>query len=101
MGEGTSGATTTNQMAAILRTIKNFTASYTQTVKELEKEMVRDDVEKTNQYPVEFKRDLTELSKLCTYLETQYEDFSLDLAEDFFTPFVGDSLVMKMGKFKG
>jgi len=35
MGNGTSGAETTNQMAAILITIKNFTASYGNTVKEL------------------------------------------------------------------
>ena len=101
MGEGNSGATTTNQMAAMLRTIKNFTASYTRSVKELKEEMVRDDVEKTNQYSTEFKKELNELSDLCTYLEVQYRDFSRDLVLDFLRPFVGDSLVMKMGKLKG
>ena len=101
MTDGSSGATTMNQMAAMLRTIKNFTASYSRSVKALKEESAMDTWEKTEQFPVELKKELTELSELCDSLEAQYNAISKDLVLEFLKPFVGDSLVMRMGKRKG
>lgn len=101
VAQGNSNAKDLNQVAAILRSAKNFTAYYTNNLKAIKEEIAMDNLEETNLFNAGFRQSIKDLVELCDNLETQTQALTKEVVIQFLEPFVGNSLEIQIGKDKG
>lgn len=93
--------TTLNDKAGILRDIRNYIYSYNR-IEEYIREAILDDSKKNEErYDAKVKATLNEVTSLVRDLQVNYNTVAMPLFIDFISPYVGESLVVPFGKYKG
>jgi hypothetical protein len=89
------------ERAFTLRNIRNYIYSYKNIIQEIRKAIVDEEKFEDNRYGERGRMLLNELSNLIKDLEIEYNNLAMPLFVDFLKPFLGDSLEVPFGKYKG
>ena len=94
-------ATNANERASVLRDVRNYLYSYKNIVEDIRKALVDEERYTDNRYGQRVRVALDNASVLIGDLFVKYNDVSMPLFVDFIKPFVGESIMVPFGKFKG
>lgn len=94
-------ATNINETASVLRDIRNYMYSYSNIIKDIRKVLVDEERYEDNRYGQRVRVVLNNTSNLLDDLFAKYNDVSTPLFVDFIKPFMGESINIPFGKFKG
>lgn len=90
-----------NERASVLRDIRNYLYSY-KGISESVREALRDEERaEDNRYEQRMRVALDELDSLLNDLFVDYNKVAMPLFVDFIQPFIGQSLTVAFGKYKG
>lgn len=94
-------ATNLNERASVLRDIRNYMYSYKRMTDSVREALREEEKSEDNRYGQKVRVLLNNVSALLEDLAVDYSTVSMPLFVDFIKPFVGDSLVVPFGKYKG
>lgn len=94
-------ATNANERASVLRDVRNYMYSYKNIIEDIRKALVDEERYTDNRYGQRVRVALDNASVLIGDLFVKYNDVSMPLFVDFIKPFVGESIMVPFGKFKG
>lgn len=96
-----TSATNVNERASVLRDIRNYMYSYKNIIEDIRKALVDEERYADNRYGQRVRVVLDNASILVGDLFVKYNDVSMPLFIDFIKPFIGESIMIPFGKFKG
>lgn len=94
-------ATNVNERASVLRDVRNYMYSYKNIIEDIRKALVDEERYDDNRYGQRVRVLLNDTSNLLGDLFVKYNSVSMPLFVDFIKPFVGESIMIPFGKFKG
>lgn len=94
-------ATNANERASILRDVRNYLYSYKNIIEDIRKALIDEERYADNRYGQRVRVALDNASILIGDLFVKYEEVSMPLFVDFLKPFLGESILVPFGKFKG
>ena len=94
-------ATNANERASVLRNVRNYMYSYKNIIEDIRRALVDEERYTDNRYGQRVRVALDNASILIGDLFVKYNDVSMPLFVDFIKPFVGESIMIPFGKFKG
>lgn len=94
-------ATNANDRASVLRDVRNYLYSYKNIVEDIRKALIEEERYSDNRYGQRVRVALDNTSVLIGDLFVKYNEVSMPLFVDFIKPFVGESIMIPFGKFKG
>lgn len=96
-----TSVTNVNERASVLRDIRNYMYSYKNIIEDIRKALVDEERYADNRYGQRVRVVLDNASTLVGDLFVKYNDVSMPLFIDFIKPFIGESIMIPFGKFKG
>lgn len=96
-----TSATNVNERASVLIDIRNYMYSYKNIIEDIRKALVDEERYADNRYGQRVRVVLDNASILVGDLFAKYNDVSMPLFIDFIKPFIGESIMIPFGKFKG
>lgn len=90
-----------NEKASILRDVRNYLYSYDNIIEDIRKVLINEEKYADNRYGQRVRVVLDNTSILIKDLFNKYIDISMPLFVDFIKPFIGESIMIPFGKFKG
>lgn len=94
-------ATNANERAKVLRDVRNYLYSYKHITEDIRKALIDEEKYADNRYGQRVRVVLDNTSTLLGDLFVKYSNVSMPLFVDFIKPFVGESITVPFGKFKG
>lgn len=94
-------ATNVNDRASVLRDVRNYMYSYKNIIEDIRKALVDEERYNDNRYGQRVRVSLDNVSILLGDLFVKYNNVSMPLFVDFIRPFIGESVIIPFGKFKG
>lgn len=94
-------ATNANERAKVLRDVRNYLYSYKHITDDIRKALIDEEKYADNRYGQRVRVVLDNTSTLLGDLFVKYSNVSMPLFVDFIKPFVGESITVPFGKFKG
>lgn len=94
-------ATSINERARVLRDVRNYLYSYKHITDDIRKALIDEEKYADNRYGQRVRVVLDNTSTLLGDLFVRYTEVSMPLFVDFIKPFVGESITVPFGKFKG
>lgn len=94
-------ATNANERAKVLRDVRNYLYSYKHITDDVRKALIDEEKYADNRYGQRVRVVLDNTSTLLGDLFVKYSNVSMPLFVDFIKPFVGESITVPFGKFKG
>ena len=94
-------ATDINERARVLRDVRNYLYSYKHITDNIRKALIDEERYTDNRYGQRVRVVLDNTSTLLGDLFVRYNDVSMPLFVDFIKPFVGESITIPFGKYKG
>lgn len=94
-------ATNVNERAKVLRDVRNYLYSYKHITDDIRKALIDEEKYADNRYGQRVRVALDNTSTLLGDLFVKYNNVSMPLFVDFIKPFVGESITVPFGKFKG
>lgn len=94
-------ATNTSERAKVLRDVRNYLYSYKRVIDNIRKALIDEEKYSDNRYGQRVRVILDNVSTLLGDLFVKYSNISMPLFVDFIKPFVGESVTVPFGKFKG
>ena len=94
-------ATNANERASVLRDVRNYLYSYKNIIEDIRKALIDEERYADNRYGQRVRVALDNASILIGDLFVKYEEVSMPLFVDFLKPFLGESILVPFGKFKG
>lgn len=87
--------------ASLLRDIRNYIYSYSDVTESILEVIIDEERYADNRFENTAKTTVNELQNLISELRKNYKDLAMPMFIDFLKPFLGDSLVVPFGKYKG
>ena len=94
-------ATNLNERAGVLRDIRNYMYSYKRIADSVREALREEEKSTDNRYGQRVRVALDNVTTMLNDLAVDYNTISMPLFVDFIKPFVGGSLVVPFGKYKG
>ena len=94
-------ATNINERARVLRDVRNYLYSYKHITDDIRKALIDEEKYADNRYGQRVRVVLDNTTTLLGDLFVRYNEVSMPLFVDFIKPFVGESITVPFGKFKG
>lgn len=94
-------ATNINDRAKVLRDVRNYLYSYKKIADNVLDVLRKEERLTDNRYGEKAKTSLNDMKNLLDDLFVDYKDIAMPLFIEFIKPFIGDSIVVPFGKFKG
>lgn len=94
-------ATDTRDRARVMRDIRNYLYSYKNIIETIREATVDEERFADNRYGNRVRIALDNTSNLLGDLFIKYKNVSMPLFVDFIKPFIGDSIIVPFGKWKG
>lgn len=94
-------ATSANERASVLRDVRNYLYSYKHITDDIRKSLIDEEKYADNRYGQRVKVVLDNTTALLGDLFVRYNTVAMPLFVDFIKPFVGESITVPFGKFKG
>ena len=94
-------ATSINERAKVLRDVRNYLYSYKHIVDDIRVALVDEERYADNRYGQRIRVAMDNISSLLGDLFVKYNDASMPLFVNFIKPFVGESITIPFGKWKG
>lgn len=94
-------ATNANERASVLRDVRNYLYSYNNIIEDVRKALIDEERYADNRYGQRIRVVLDNASILIGDLFVKYEEVLMPLFVDFLKPFLGESILVPFGKFKG
>ena len=94
-------ATSINERAKVLRDVRNYLYSYKHIVDDIRVALVDEERYADNRYGQRVRVVMDNISSLLGDLFVKYNDASMPLFVNFIKPFVGESITIPFGKWKG
>ena len=96
-----TSATNANERASVLRDVRNYLYSYKNITEDIRNALVDEEKYTDNRYGQRVRVVLDNTSILIGDLFVKYEGVAMPLFVDFLKPFLGESILVPFGKFKG
>ena len=90
-----------NERAKVLRDVRNYMYSYQRIADSVRQALREEEKEADNRYGQRVRVALDNVSRLLDDLSVDYNTLTMPLFVDFIKPFVGDSIMVPFGKYKG
>lgn len=90
-----------NEKARVLREVRNYLYSYKHILKDVRSNLLDEESFDDNRYGQRVRIALDNISPLLDDLFDRYNKISMPLFIDFIKPFVGESITVPFGKYKG
>ena len=94
-------ATNVNEKASVLRDVRNYLYSYKHITDDVRKALIDEERYADNRYGQRVRVVLDNTTTLLGDLFVRYNNVAMPLFVDFIKPFVGESITVPFGKFKG
>lgn len=94
-------ATNVNERARVLRDVRNYLYSYKHITNDIRKALIDEEKYADNRYGQRVRVVLDNTTTLLGDLFVRYNEVSMPLFVDFIKPFVGESITVPFGKYKG
>ena len=94
-------ATNANERAGVLRDVRNYLYSYKHITDDIRKALIDEERYADNRYGQRVRVVLDNTTTLLGDLFVRYNNVAMPLFVDFIKPFVGESITIPFGKFKG
>lgn len=94
-------ATNINERAKVLRDVRNYLYSYKHITDDIRKALIDEEKYADNRYGQRVRVVLDNTTTLLGDLFVRYNNVAMPLFVDFIKPFVGESITVPFGKFKG
>ena len=94
-------ATNVNERAGVLRDVRNYLYSYKHITDDIRKALIDEEKYADNRYGQRVRVVLDNTTTLLGDLFVRYNNVAMPLFVDFIKPFVGESITVPFGKFKG
>ena len=94
-------ATDANERARVLRDVRNYLYSYKHITDDIRKALIDEEKYADNRYGQRVRVVLDNVTTLLGDLFVRYSNVSMPLFVDFIKPFVGESITVPFGKYKG
>ena len=94
-------ATNVNERAGVLRDVRNYLYSYKHITDDIRKALIDEERYADNRYGQRVRVVLDNTTTLLGDLFVRYNNVAMPLFVDFIKPFVGESITVPFGKFKG
>lgn len=94
-------ATNANEKARVLRDVRNYLYSYKHITDDIRKALIDEEKYTDNRYGQRVRVVLDNTTTLLGDLFVRYNTVAMPLFVDFIKPFVGESITVPFGKFKG
>lgn len=94
-------ASNLNERAKVLRDVRNYMYSYQRIADSVRQALREEEKETNNRYGQRVRVALDNVSRLLDDLSVDYNTLTMPLFVDFIKPFVGDSIMVPFGKYKG
>lgn len=94
-------ATNANEKARVLRDVRNYLYSYKRITDDIRKALIDEEKYTDNRYGQRVRVVLDNTTTLLGDLFVRYNNVAMPLFVDFIKPFVGESITVPFGKFKG
>ena len=94
-------ASNLNERAKVLRDVRNYMYSYQRIADSVRQALRGEEKETDNRYGQRVRVALDNVSRLLDDLSVDYNTLTMPLFVDFIKPFVGDSIMVPFGKYKG
>lgn len=94
-------ATNVNERAKVLRDVRNYLYSYKHITDDIRKALIDEEKYADNRYGQRVRVVLDNTTTLLGDLFVRYNNVAMPLFVDFIKPFVGESITIPFGKFKG
>lgn len=94
-------ASNLNERAKVLRDVRNYMYSYQRIADSVRQALREEEKETDNRYGQRVRVALDNVSRLLDDLSVDYNTLTMPLFVDFIKPFVGDSIIVPFGKYKG
>lgn len=94
-------ASNINERAKVLRDVRNYLYSYDHILDDIRMALVDEEKYEDNRYGQRVRVVLDNTSSLLKDLFIKYNNIAMPLFVDFIKPFVGESITVPFGKFKG
>lgn len=94
-------ASNLNERAKVLRDVRNYMYSYQRIADSVRQALREEEKETDNRYGQRVRVALDNVSRLLDDLSVDYNTLTMPLFVDFIKPFVGDSIMVPFGKYKG
>lgn len=96
-----SSPVSSNEKARVLRDVRNYIFSYKHMASEIREAVIDEERYEDNRYNEGIKETLNSLSNLLDDLYIRYTNESMPIFIDFIKPFLGNTIVVPFGKYKG
>lgn len=93
--------TDVNEKASVLRDIRNYLKSYTSITKDIRQVLIEEEKYEDNRYGQRIRVVLDNITVLLDDLYSEYKEISMPLFINYMKPFLGDSVTVQLGKYKG
>lgn len=94
-------ATSTNERARVLRDVRNYLYSYKHIIEDVRESLIDEEKYADNRYGQRVRVVLDNTNILLGDLFVKYNKVAMPLFVDFIKPFMGESITVPFGKFKG
>ena len=94
-------ATNVNERAGVLRDVRNYLYSYKHITDDIRKALIDEERYTDNRYGQRVRVVLDNTTTLLGDLFVRYNNVAMPLFVDFIRPFVGESITVPFGKYKG
>jgi hypothetical protein len=94
-------ATNVNERASVLRDIRNYYYSYSHIADDIRQALINEEKFADNRYGDRVRFALNDLNNLLSDVFGNYKTVAIPLFTDFIKPFLGESITIPFGKFKG
>ena len=94
-------ATNVNEKASVLRDVRNYLYSYKHITDNIREALIDEEKYADNRYGQRVRVVLDNTTTLLGELFVRYNNVAMPLFVDFIKPFVGESITVPFGKFKG
>ena len=94
-------ATNANERARVLRDVRNYLYSYKHITEDIRKSLIDEEKYADNRYGQRVRVVLDNTTTLLGDLFVKYNEVAMPLFVDFIKPFIGESITVPFGKFKG
>lgn len=94
-------ASNLNERASVLRDVRNYMYSYKNITEDIRKVLIDEERYTDNRYGQRVRIALDNTTLLLGDLFVKYSEVSMPLFVDFIKPFLGNSIVIPFGKYKG
>lgn len=98
---GSNSTDSINKKAGVLRNVRNYLYSYQHIVKTIREVLLDEETYTNNRYGERIRTAIDNISNLLDDLSIQYKNISMPLFVSFIKLFLGESLTVPFGKWKG